>query len=99
MGCGDGKLSKYLTQTFTAHCNAMICQQVTLSGDAEWPKVADAVIEAKFPYFTLVRRGICDDTQPVVLPDPFDCPRLDLPHDPRLVARLFQSHTYQALQA
>jgi len=39
-------LSKYLTQTFIAHCNAMICQQVTLSGDAEWPKVADAVIEA-----------------------------------------------------
>ncbi len=26
----------------------MIYQQVTLSGDAEWPKVADAVIEAKF---------------------------------------------------
>src|SRR6516162_1703651 len=25
---------------------SMICQQVTLSGDAEWPKVADAVIEA-----------------------------------------------------
>ena len=24
----------------------MICQQVTLSGDAEWPKVADTVIEA-----------------------------------------------------
>ena len=46
MGCGDEKLSKYLTQTFTAHCNAMICQQVTLPGDAEWPKVADAVIEA-----------------------------------------------------
>src|SRR6476660_10518629 len=46
MGCGDEKLLKYLTQTFTAHCNAMICQQVTLSGDAEWPKVADAVIEA-----------------------------------------------------
>ena len=46
MGCGDEKLSKYLIQTFTAHCNAMICQQVTLSGDAEWPKVADAVIEA-----------------------------------------------------
>jgi hypothetical protein len=23
MGCGDEKLSKYLTQTFTAHCNAM----------------------------------------------------------------------------
>ena len=48
MGCGDEKLSKYLTQTFTAHCNAMICQQVTLLGDAEWPKVADAVIEAAF---------------------------------------------------
>ena len=48
MGCGDEKSSKYLTQTFTAHCNAMICQQVTLSGDAEWPKVADAVIEAAF---------------------------------------------------
>ena len=47
MGCGDEKLSKSLTQTFTAHCNALICQQVTLSGDAEWPKVADAVIEAK----------------------------------------------------
>src|SRR5882724_10625477 len=46
MGCGDEKLSKYLTQTFIAHCNAMIGQQVTLSGDAEWPKVADAVIEA-----------------------------------------------------
>jgi hypothetical protein len=46
MGCGEEKLSKYLTQTFTAHCNAMICQQVTLLGDAEWPKVADAVIEA-----------------------------------------------------
>ena len=47
MGCGDKKLSKSLTQTFTAHCNAMICQQVTLSGDAELPKVADAVIEAR----------------------------------------------------
>ena len=46
MGCGEEKLSKYLTQTFTAHCNAMICQQVTLSGEAEWPKVADAMIEA-----------------------------------------------------
>jgi len=46
MGYGEEKLSKYLTQTFTAHFNAMICQQVTLSGDAEWPKVADAVIEA-----------------------------------------------------
>jgi hypothetical protein len=40
------ELSKYLTQTFMAHGHAMIWQQVTLSGDAEWPKVADAVIEA-----------------------------------------------------
>ena len=39
-------MSNYLTQTFTAHCNAMICPQVTLSGDAEWPKVADPMIEA-----------------------------------------------------
>ena len=29
-----------------SHCNEMICQQVTLSGYAEGPKVADAVIEA-----------------------------------------------------
>jgi hypothetical protein len=29
-----------------SHGNDMICQSVTLSGDAEWPKVADAVIEA-----------------------------------------------------
>ena len=29
-----------------APCRAMIGQQVTLSGDAELPKVADAVIEA-----------------------------------------------------
>ena len=45
MGCGDEKLSKYLTQVFMVHCNAMICQQVTLSGDVEWLKVADTVIE------------------------------------------------------
>ena len=31
-----------------APCCAMICHQVTLSGDAEWPKVADPVIEADF---------------------------------------------------
>ncbi len=30
-----------------SHCNEMICQQVTLSGYAEGPKVADAVIEAQ----------------------------------------------------
>ena len=29
-----------------SHGNEMICQQVTLSGYAEWPKMADAVIEA-----------------------------------------------------
>src|SRR5215208_224200 len=29
-----------------SHGNEMLCQPVTLSGDAEWPKVADAVIEA-----------------------------------------------------
>src|SRR5215468_50798 len=39
-------LSKYLTQTFMSHGNELICQPVTLSGYAEWPKVADAVIEA-----------------------------------------------------
>src|SRR5262249_37167332 len=46
MGCGKQKLSKYLTQIFIAYCNVMICQQATLSGEAERPKVADAVIEA-----------------------------------------------------
>jgi hypothetical protein len=34
-------------QTFISHCNEMLCQQVTLSGYAEWSKVAEAVIEAK----------------------------------------------------
>ena len=29
-----------------SHCNEMICQHVTLSGYAERPKVADAMIEA-----------------------------------------------------
>src|SRR5712691_11505659 len=29
-----------------SHCNELLCQQVTLSGYAEWPKVADAMIEA-----------------------------------------------------
>ena len=33
-----------------AHCRAMLCPQVTLSGDPEWPKVADAVIEAHNVY-------------------------------------------------
>jgi len=30
-----------------SHCNERIYQQVTLSGYAEWPKVADAVIKAR----------------------------------------------------
>ncbi len=55
MGCDDEKLSKYLTHTFMAHCHTMICQQVTLSGAAEWPKVADAVIEAVLAMFNGIR--------------------------------------------
>jgi hypothetical protein len=47
MVCSEKKLSKNLTQTFMAYCNVMICQQATLSGEAERPKVADAVIEAQ----------------------------------------------------
>ena len=46
MGCSEKKLSKNLTQSFMVYCNVMICQQATLSGEAERPKVADAVIEA-----------------------------------------------------
>jgi hypothetical protein len=34
-----------------SHGNAMICQPVTLSGYAEWPKVADAVIEAPYSVY------------------------------------------------
>ena len=45
------KAVKILDKTFMAHCNVMIDQQVTLSGDAEWPKVADAVIEAFLSWF------------------------------------------------
>src|SRR5262249_2669682 len=37
---------------------SMIGQQVTLSGDAEWPKVADAVIQAG--YATRTRCGTTD---------------------------------------
>ena len=48
MGCSEKKLSKNLTQIFMVYCNVMICQQATLSGEAERPKVADAVIEATF---------------------------------------------------
>ena len=79
MGCGDEKLSKYLTQTFTAHCNALICQQVTLSGDAEWPKVADAVIEAPqtFSLFHLSNvRGGENPATPATARDQFSHMRL-----------------------
>jgi len=34
------------------HGNEMICQPVTLSGYVEWPKVADAVIEAFLSFYT-----------------------------------------------
>ena len=37
----------------------MIGQQVPLSGDAEWPKVADAVIEAFFVLFQRFDRRRC----------------------------------------
>ena len=40
------KVVKILTQTFMSHGNEMIGQPVTLSGYAEWPKVAGAVIKA-----------------------------------------------------
>jgi hypothetical protein len=40
-------------QTFTFHCNEMLCQPVTLSGYAEWPEVADAVIEASEGFCTV----------------------------------------------
>ena len=45
-GCGDKSCQNTWHKIFMAHCSAMLCPQVTLSGDAEWPKVADAVIEA-----------------------------------------------------
>jgi hypothetical protein len=46
------KVVKTLDTNLHGSLQSMICQQVTLSGDAEWPKVADAVIEAPevFPY-------------------------------------------------
>ena len=40
------KIVKTLDTNLHGSLQSMICQQVTLSGDAEWPKVADAVIEA-----------------------------------------------------
>ncbi len=106
MGCGDEKLSKYLTQTFTAHCNAMICQQVTLSGDAEWPKVADAVIEAGIPVSNGRRAGMCPAIllcasaltgPPVASAPPVRCaPRRKTP--PRQLTVRPQAH-HEAIQA
>jgi len=58
MGCGKQKLSKYLTQIFIAYCNVVICQQATLSGEAERPKVADAVIEAGWHIFYIFSKLI-----------------------------------------
>src|SRR6266446_2633742 len=52
-----------------AHCNVMIYQQVTLSGDAEWPKVADAVIEADM--CTEPLRGVITRCSAMIL---HDCP-------------------------
>jgi hypothetical protein len=54
-----------------SHGNEMICQPVTLSGDAEWPKVADAVIEASKSGLIVIpgqhefqdHRAISDGTQ------------------------------------
>ena len=43
-GNGSGTGYRYLFSEVSL--KPMIYQQVTLSGDAEWPKVADAVIEA-----------------------------------------------------
>jgi hypothetical protein len=42
------KIVKKLDTNLHGSLQSMICQQVTLSGDAEWPKVVDAVIEAKY---------------------------------------------------
>src|SRR5467141_1847989 len=60
-----------------AHCSAMICQQVTLSGDDEWPKVADAMIEAKcklgyYRVFNLILRVLYTGMQWKCLPVPTD---------------------------
>jgi hypothetical protein len=40
------KIVKSFDSNLHGSLQSMICQQVVLSGDAEWPKVADAVIEA-----------------------------------------------------
>ena len=40
------KIVKILDTNLHGSLQSIICQQVTLSGGAEWPKVADAVIEA-----------------------------------------------------
>ena|SRR5215813_962895 len=42
------KIVKILDANLHGSLPSMIRQQVTLLGDAEWPKVADAVIEAKY---------------------------------------------------
>ena len=54
------KIVKTLDTNLHGSLQSMICQQVTLSGDAEWPKVADAVIEADPPVLSgrVLRRGV-----------------------------------------
>ena len=47
------KIVKTLDTNLHGSLQSMICQQVTLSGDAEWPKVADAVIEAQNLYIEI----------------------------------------------
>ena len=50
-----------------AHGNEMICQQVTLSGYAEWPKVADAVIEASGMVSSISRSASESDGDDIVI--------------------------------
>jgi hypothetical protein len=50
------KIVKTLDTNLHGSLQSMICQQVTLSGDAEWPKVADAVIEARKTSLTMRHR-------------------------------------------
>ena len=60
-----------------SHGNDMIGQPVTLSGDAEWPQVADAVIAADnliervaCIFIERERYGTCDPLPPLLQPPP-----------------------------
>ena len=48
------KIVKILDTNLHGSLHTMIYQQVTLSGDAEWPKVADAMIEAEKTIINLI---------------------------------------------